>query len=147
MLSRKLHQEGKEFPKEWIGQISDLLNNLYASFCHREEKKFTIHGVIYSDELLLIVCLSKEDSLDTLPLSVFISVGYKNEGRQILDGVLDFLGILLENTLDKVESGSHTEDIYSVNWQEHKYHSRTYYYKITREDIKATLEANRLLNE
>ena len=147
MLARKSHRKGKECPQEWIDQISHLINDLYATLFEKEGKKFTVYGYIYSDELLLIVCLSKKDSLDIVPLSLFISADCENEEEQILKHILDFLGILLEHILSKIQLESYTEEIYLVSWQEYEYNRQKYYYKITREDINATLEANRLLDE
>ena len=152
MLARKGHNdaEGRECSPEWIQQVSELLHQVYAEICRREERHFKVYGYIYSDEILLIICFIKAQQEEGLPLSFFISTDYQNSQRneKLLQGLLDSSGVLMEEVLQKLlmADSDKREDIYSVHWQEHERNSQKYYFKVTRENIELTIEANRLLS-
>ncbi|MCY4644118.1 MAG: hypothetical protein OXB88_05815 [Bacteriovoracales bacterium] len=146
MLSRKEYcGEGEEFPPEWTGSVQELLDETYSSLCRLEERQFGVYGFIYPDEILLIISLTKKRDPHALPLSLFISADYRGPKRDenLPENLLDVSAFLLEKTLSKVPS----EDRYSPLWTECTHLSKTYYFKVSRENIDLALEADRLLRE
>ena len=153
MLARKAHNDhGEELPEEWMDQVSDLLTQTYPALCRQNKRCFKTYGHRYSDEILLIVSFTPDKDAgaipgEGLPLSFFISIDISpGDGEdKYLKGLLDFAGILIDEILGKFSAGEEEEEYYSSRWQSHLEKRREYYYKITRENIDLTIEANRLL--
>ena len=153
MLARKPHTTpAQNFPPEWTQQTAQLLCQTYSELCQQTQREFDVHGQIYADEMLLMICLSQKNNQNGLPLSFFVSLDLPStpapqDSEQLLNHLMDFSGTLLDEILPKWQTTDDPTTVYSPHWQEYQYQSDKYYFKITREDIALTLEANRLLTE
>lgn len=150
MLARKEHNqniEGQEYAKQWIDQISRLLQDIYAGKCEANERSFSVFGFNFADETLMIVSFQKEDDSEGLPVSIFVSadIDSKNPDEKILKSMVDFLGLVIDDMLPKVDGDS--DDLYSLRWEEHEFDKKKLYLKVTRENVELTLQATRLLNQ
>ena len=147
MLARKATNiNGQELPQEWIEQVLGVLHEVYGDFCQQENRHVRVYGHRYEDEILLIICFRKGRDFEGLPLSFFISVDYQRSQRdeKLLKGLLDFSGRLIEDIFQKLKLA---EEVYSTHWEENEYNNQKYYFKVSRENIELTLEAERILQK
>lgn len=146
MLARKWHEQPpRSFPNIIRQPIIDLLNSVYQKECVALEREFKVFGEIYDDELLLIISLIAKERADLLPISCFFSAEgslIEKEQHQIFHHLLDASGLVLDHIF-----AQNLEIEYFNDWEEITFKDKSYYYRIGREDIELTLEANRLLGD
>lgn len=144
MLSRKEHKKaGSKLPEEWIERVTELLSSLYESHCIKNDKKFEVYGNIYNDELLVIISIICNKN-DTLPISCFLSIDIdsKKDPSKTLDHLLDMSGIIIDSIFNQEDWND-----YESNWTEHTENKVKFFYKISREDVGLTIQANQLLDQ
>lgn len=148
MFSRK-HDElfGTELPTQWLTHISSACNEVFEEHI-LDKQTFDAHGEIFRDEILLIISLISDEKL-TLPISLFLSIDiddkhYKDMKlvKKSVDKMMDFAGTVFEEIL-----ATKDWDDYSVIWTAVNYQKNEIFYKVTRENVELSLEANRLLND
>lgn len=146
MLARKATSKtGKTIPQDWVEGVSRLLNETYKKKNEDSGRYFDVYGQIFPDELLLVVSWVSERDEYQSPITCFLSC----EAEQIKDvkkvqetqkNFIDLMGLFFDEIFS-VEDW----DEFEPNWQEVKHKNETYFYKITRENINLTLEADKLL--
>ena len=158
MLARKKTSDtenaGKNFPSEWIEGLNRILNKTYKTECLKEKRYFDVYGHIYEEELLLIVSyLSEKDELTT-PITLFLSQDLppvKNSSpleeseeklKKSHDFLIDMVGLFFDDIFADPE-----KEFFSPHWEVLNHENLAVYYKISRENIALTLEANKLLGE
>jgi len=145
MLARLEHAvEGADLPDEWKEELQDILESTYQDQRIAQNKNFFVYGKIYSNELLLIVSLYSKDDPTAIPTSCFLSADMqeKSPARKILNALVDATGIFLDSYFQ-----DENWDEYQVQWTKEETKKVSFYYKVTRENIPLTLEANELLKE
>lgn len=143
MLSRKEQNvEGIPLPKPWIEEILDLINSVYEKNCNLLNKKFEIIGYTYPDELLLIVSLVKKDDVNDIPITYMASLDLdnNNEPKKLLNSLVDSIGILFDSVFSNKDWNE-----YHSNWLEGTIKEQKIFYRISRENIALTLQADELL--
>ncbi len=144
MLTRVEHDgEGKELPQEWKNKVKLLLNEVYEPQCKENDKHFEVFGEIYSNELLIIVSFVNFENLHSIPQTLFLSVDVdeKTDFEKLLPSLVNISGLVFDQLFALGE-----EDYrYEENWQKEKVKETEFYYKISRENVALTLEANKLL--
>lgn len=145
MFSRKNEeQEGKDFPQEWTQEVYELLYQEFQSECESRGKNFFVMGKIFSDELVLIVSYLSEKNLQDTPISFFYSFNIFTEKDvkktlpKIFDIVVGFLDMYFSNE-DEFE--------FTPYWLEETMGDTEFFYKVSRENIQLTLEAEELLKK
>jgi hypothetical protein len=146
MLARKEQESlGKEFPKEWISEVENLLKATYMEEYKDDPRTFSVWGFTYPDEMLLIVSFADNHGTTTSPITLFISVDMdeKTKVKPILSKLLDASGVFF----DEVFSSKKQEDpdLYQAHWQEGENNKLKFYFKVSRENIHLSMEATRLL--
>lgn len=148
MLARKkTSKNGKPLPPEWVESLGRLLNESYKTECKETGRYFDVYGQIYPEEFFLaITYLSEKDEYE-MPVTLFLSSGSdqiatKAKVRETQKNFIDLAGLFF----DEIFSEDNWEK-YEPSWQEVTHHHQIYFYKITRENLVATLEANRLLGD
>lgn len=148
MLARlKTSKNGTPVPTDWIESLNRLLNETYKSECKQNGRYFDVYGQAYPDELLLIVSyLSEKDEYEA-PITLFLSsdpdqIANVDKVKETQKNYIDILGLFF----DEIFADSEWNNFEPV-WQEVTHLNQNYHYKITRENINATLEANKLLGE
>jgi hypothetical protein len=138
-------ETGTALPKEWLEDCQGLLESVYKNQCKKQNRYFEVYGEIYKNELVFITSILNKDNINAIPITVSlsISINEKTDNKIILNSMVDASGMIL----DTIFNDTNTDDIYITNWSELKFKKHELYYKITRENILLTIEANKLLND
>jgi hypothetical protein len=146
MFARKpTSKNGKHIPQEWPESLARLLNDTYKKECSAAGKYFDIHGLIYPEEFLVTVSYLSEKDESLAPISLFLScdmdeMNSEEKVKETQKNYIDLVGLFF----DEIFSDEEWSD-FEPNWQEVTHKSKNYFYKITRENIALTIEANKLL--
>lgn len=148
MLARKkTSKQGKPLPSEWLESLNRLLNETYKNECKQNGRYFDVYGQAYPEELLLIVSYLSEKDEYLSPITCFLScepdqIASEEKVKQTQANFIDIVGLFFDEIFADEEW-----DEFEPNWQEVSHKNQNYFYKISRENINATLEANKLLGE
>ncbi|MFL5784270.1 MAG: hypothetical protein ACJ76H_06670 [Bacteriovoracaceae bacterium] len=148
MLARMNKSKGgKSAPQEWLEGLSRLLNDSYKRECKEQGRYFDVYGQIYPGELLLIVSWLSETDEYVSPVTLFLSceadqVSSVKKVKDTQENYVELVGLFFDEILAAKEW-----DEFEPLWQEVSHKNQNYWYKITRENINVTLEANKLLGE
>lgn len=148
MLARKpTSKTGKSIPQEWPESLSRLLNDVYKKECKEAGKYFDVHGLIYPEELLVVVSYVSEKDEYLAPITLFLScdesdMSTEEKVKETQKNYIDLAGLFF----DEIFSDEDWNE-FEPTWQEVTHKNKNYFYKITRENIALTLEADKLLGE
>lgn len=125
------------FPDSWSQEVQQLLRQIYQA-------EFEVYGASFEQEVLLIASLI---DLNGSPVSLFLSADLTTDQQpeKLMQTLVDKVGLFFDQYF--AEPVSQRDDLYEPLWQERQEGSITLYYKVSRENIRLTLEANRLLGE
>jgi hypothetical protein len=148
MLARlKTSIKGTNLPNDWREGFSLLLHDGYGKECDQQNRVFDVYGQIYSEEILIVVsCLSRTDA-SIAPIALFLScdpeqMNNEQKVNEVQKNYIELAGLFF----DQIFAISDWSE-FEPSWQEVTHNNRTYYFKLSRENINLTLEANRLLGE
>jgi hypothetical protein len=146
MLARnKSSKIGKAIPNEWSEGVARLLNETYKSQCDQNGRYFDVFGRIYPEELLMIVSYLSEKDEHSAPIACFLSSSAEHMKnvetvQETQKNFIDIAGLIFDEIFNSEDWHE-----FEPNWQEVTHKNQTYSYKISRENINATIEADRLL--
>lgn len=151
MFSRLDHEiPAVYFPKDWAEGLKQILLNIYGEKCIQNEKTFEIYGFSYPSEALLIISYVGLDKFET-PVSLFISSDLtdKTDTDKTMDNMFDSAGVFFDQYFSAEENNDSDDiwDDYVLDWEESEFSGEKLFYKVTRESISLTMEANALLGE
>jgi hypothetical protein len=138
-------KSGAALPVDWTeGLIRALTENYYAQ-SEKDNRFFDVFGRIFEKEFLLIASyVHHEDQLKS-PISIVIScdiIADQKKFQTALSEMVDLLGHIFDDIFATQDWNG-----YIQNWTENTYKTNTFYYKITRENIALTLQANEILEK
>jgi hypothetical protein len=145
MLDRKSHEKnGKELPDSWIDEVTTTLYEVYQEQCDNTDSIFDIFAETYPDEMILAICYRAQKDLNIIPVTYIIStdLNEKTDSKKMLNSMIDSVG----HFFDQVFSAEDWCD-YQATWETLDYQGTEFYFKITRENISLSIEANKLLQE
>lgn len=148
MLARKKSSKsGTLLPTEWVESLNRLLNETYQSECKKNGRYFDVYGQVYPEELLLVVSYLSEKDEYLAPVTLFLSsdpdqIADEEKVKETQKNFIDIVGLFFDEIFADEEW-----DNFEPTWQEVTHKHQNYFYKLSRENINATLEANRLLGE
>ncbi|MBY0516840.1 MAG: hypothetical protein K2P81_08035 [Bacteriovoracaceae bacterium] len=148
MLERKpTSNPGKALPQEWLESVSLVLNETYAEQCVAHKRQFDVFGRLYPQELLVIIGFLPKESTNESAVSCFLSCDFQEietpqKVKETQANFMDVAGLFY----DEYFANSEWSD-WEPQWQEVEWKGKKYFYKMTRENIRLTLEADRLLRE
>ena len=148
MLARnKKSKSGKVIPQSWSEGVARLMNESYKTECKKQNRYFDVYGQVYPDELLVIASWLSEKDQFASPITLFLSceadqINSEKKVKETQENYIDLIGLYFDEIFS-----SEDWDNFEPNWQEVTHKNQTYWYKITRENINATLEANKLLGD
>lgn len=151
MLARKKSSKvSKPLPSEWQEGLSRLLNESYKKECQKEGRYFDVYGQIYSEELILIVSWLSEKDPGVAPVTCFLScepdqMSSEEKVRRTQADFIDLAGLFFDDILSKEDWSSEEVSLFEPNWQEVTHKHQNYFYKLSRENINLTIEADKLL--
>ena len=148
MFARKADSKnGKSIPEDWLLSLSILLNETYQDECEKKQRTFDVYGQIYKEELLLVVSWLSEKDEYIAPITCFLSCGPEqmNDEKKVKSTQLNFIDVV-GIFFDQVFASDDWSE-FEPNWQEVNYKDENYFFKLSRENVNLTLEANKLLGE
>lgn len=146
MLARKkTSKTGKSAPQDWLEGLSRLLNETYKTECKKNDRYFDVYGQIYPEELLLVVSYLAEKDEYLAPVTLFLScepdqIANEKKVKETQNNFIEVVGLFF----DEIFADSEWNE-FEPTWQEVTHKNQNYFYKLTRENINLTIEANRLL--
>lgn len=148
MLARKSHKDApKDFPEDWLEEVTQILKTVYFDKFKNDSRTFGVWGHIYPSELLLIISLADNFNPASIPTTLFLSVDVdpKVKMKPVLNKLLDASGTFFDTYFRSGQNDD--ESLYLANWDEAEIGKQVFFYKVTRENISQTLEADKLLRE
>lgn len=144
MLSRKDAPFLIELPNEWVDKVSELLQDAYRNQLTQRGQDFEVFGRLYKGEIVVIASLVEPSNELAAPTSYFVSMDLADgqDHTVLLDALVDSVGAFFD-TFFATPDWSDYQDI----WKEEKWKDLAVHCKITRENVKATIDADRLLNQ
>jgi hypothetical protein len=148
MLARKKSSKtGTPVPTDWIEGLGRLLNESYKAECKQNGRYFDVYGQIYSEELLLVVSYLSEKDEYLAPVTLFLSadpdqISTEDRVTETQKNFIELVGLFFDEIF-----GDEEWNQFEPMWQEVSHKHQNYFYKLSRENINATLEANRLLGD
>ncbi|OFZ23864.1 MAG: hypothetical protein A2202_02315 [Bdellovibrionales bacterium RIFOXYA1_FULL_36_14] len=145
MLARKeQNSSGNPLPELWISEVLKLLNTAYSTQLKEMNYFLEFYGISYPDELFLAVSVINANNRSISPTSMCLSTDLtpKQDVKKILNTLVDTLGILLDNFFSTPDFQE-----WQPTWLSETFKKTSFFYKITREDISLTIEANKLLGD
>lgn len=148
MLARKKSSKnGKPLPTEWIESLNRLLNESYQSECKQNGRYFDVFGQAYDDEFLLVVSYLSEKDEYLAPITCFLSsepdqIKTAEKVRETQKNFIDIVGLFFDEVFADPDWAE-----FEPSWQEVTHNHQNYFYKLSRENINATIEADRLLGD
>jgi hypothetical protein len=138
---------GKNIPQDWTEGLAVLLNDTYKSQCKTDSRYFDVYGQIFSEELLVVVSYLFETNEADTPVALFLScqTGQMDTPQKVKEtqfAYTDLAGLFFDEIFSQDDWSN-----FEPAWQEVDYKGQKYFYKITRENINLTIEADRLLGE
>lgn len=146
MLARKKSSKnGKVIPQDWSEGVARLLNDTYKTECVKEGRYFDVFGQIYPEELLMVVSYLSEKDEYLAPITVFLSsepdqIATPEKVTETQKNFIDVAGLFF----DEIFADEDWND-FEPTWQEVSHKNQNYFYKVSRENVNATIEADRLL--
>lgn len=148
MFARKTSSKnGKSIPQDWLVSFGILLNETYQSECEKHARTFDVYGQIYDEELLIVVSWISEKDEYIAPITCFLScepeqMKDNNKVKTTQMNFIDVVGIFFDEIFAADEWNE-----FEPNWQEVNYKQENYFFKLSRENVNLTLEANKLLGD
>lgn len=148
MLARKKSSKnGKVLPQDWSEGVARLLNEAYATECKQNGRYFDVYGQIYQEELLMIVSYLSEKDEYVAPITVFLSsepdqIATPEKVVETQKSFIELAGLFF----DEIFSDENWNE-FEPSWQEVSHKHQNYFYKVSRENVNATIEADKLLGE
>lgn len=146
MLHRKEQtKQGITIPTEWCEKAEQVLYSAYEKQCNAQQKNFKFYGLTYPDEVFMAICyLDIENELEA-PVTYLVSADLEESDKDVtklLDKLIDSVGIFF----DIYFTDANWND-YVVNWTEGNFQGQDFHYKVTRENIGLSIQAEYLLNQ
>lgn len=144
-LSIDLEVSRKPLPIEWTEEFTRTLTEAYFDQSEKDNSFFDVHGEIYDKEFVVIISYLNHDDLTAAPISLFISHDVVEDSKQftiVLKNLID----LSSHVLDDIFATESWHD-YVPNWTESKFKDSKFFYKITRENISLTIQAQQFLDK
>jgi hypothetical protein len=139
--------KGTVIPPDWTEGLSRLLNEAYSKECKQKGRYFDVWGQIFDEELLVIVSYLSEKNEADSPIAVFLScspeqMSDEKKVKETQANYMDLAGLFYDEVFSQDEFME-----FEPNWQEVTHNQQNYFYKISRENINLTLDANALLGD
>lgn len=134
------------FPKDWAEGLKQILLNIYGDKCLKKDKTFEVYGFSYPNEVLMIVSFVGMDKfVAPVTLSLSADLDEKTKTDAIINDMFDSVGVFFDSYFATEEREDEIWDDYVLDWQETEFNKHQFFYKVTRENIGLSIEADLLL--
>ena len=148
MFSRLDHEtQAVLFPKDWADGLKQILLNIYGEQCIKDDKTFEVYGFSYPNEVLLIISYAGLDKF-VAPVTLFLSsdLDSKTKSDKIMDTMFDSAGVFFDSYFATFsEDNDEIWEDYVLDWQDAEFGSDKIFYKVTRENVGLSMQADLLL--
>ena len=148
MFSRLNHEtQAVLFPKDWADGLKQILLNIYGEQCIKDDKTFEVYGFSYPNEVLLIISYAGLDKF-VAPVTLFLSsdLDSKTKSDKIMDTMFDSAGVFFDSYFATFsEDNDEIWEDYVLDWQDAEFGSDKIFYKVTRENVGLSMQADLLL--
>lgn len=134
----------KELPADWCDALTNILNATYEERATKDNYFFDVIGKIFEKESILFVSYLDKADYSTAPTTLSISFDNLNDSnalKKILDISVSLTSLIFDDIFSKEDWRE-----YVLNWTENEIDGHKLYYKITRENMNLTLQAEELLS-
>lgn len=134
---------GKDLPGDWTENFTRTLTEAFYSQSEEDKCFFDVYGRIFDDEFLVIVSYHDQADQYKAPKSLFISHDNLNDTKafeKALKNLVDLSGMIFDDIF-----GQKDWNDYALDWIENEFRGSKFHYRITRENISLTLQAEELL--
>lgn len=140
-------EESKQIPEELLKFINNLIHETFHKSFSEKGLSLSVYGEMYENEIVLIFSLIKSNDHNMNTISLFISDDIDKNSK--LEKKVDYLINSSSEFFETICQSSDEEivELYSPRWQKTDLTSENFFYKISRENIELTIEANKLLND
>lgn len=140
-----LVESGSSLPAEWTESLVRVLTESYFKQSEKDNCFFDVYGKVFDQEFVVIISYIHHEDQMASPISVFISHDHLEDSKKMKQALANLVDL----------SGHIFDDIFSIedwngyipNWTENKFNENTFHYKITRENISLTLQAEEILKK
>ena len=132
-------------PEEWTEELNRTMTEAYYERSEKDDSFFDIYGEIYEKEFVVIISYVHHTDEMKSPISLFLSHDLVEDSKQfkiVLKNLVDLAGEIF----DDIFSQENWLD-YIAAWTENKFRACDFHYKITRENISLTLQAEKFLEK
>ena len=136
-------EEKKPIPSEWFEELVKIFNENYFDRSEKDNCFFDAYGELSSKELVVAVSYVHHEDQLKAPISVYISYEYtlgKTDTDKILEGTMQLFALIFDDIFAQDDWNE-----YNSNWTENEYQGNKYHYKITRENISLSIQAEKIL--
>ena len=130
---------GKDLPGEWTENFTKILTEAFHTQLEEDNSFFDVYGKIFDKELLVIVSYHDHGDQLVAPKSLFISHDNMENTKafeKVLKNLVDLSGAIFDDVFSQKDWND-----YALDWVENEFRNSTFHYKITRENISLTLQA------
>lgn len=136
---------GKSLPPEWTEEFVGILTETYANQSEKDNRFFDVYGQIYDEEFVVIVSYIHHSDQMAAPISIFISHDTASDSKALSNALKELVD-LSGHIFDDIFSKDNWNE-YIPSWTENKFKEHTFHYKITRENVSLTLQAEEILKK
>ena len=133
----------KKIPNDWTEQVTKTLTEAYYAQSQKDERFFDVYGEIADKEIIVIISYLHHKDQMASPISLFITHDLVDDSKKFqstLKNLLDLTGEIFDDIFSHQEWSD-----YIAHWTENKFNDSVFFYKITRENISLTLQAEEIL--
>lgn len=138
-------ESGSALPQEWTESFVKVLTETYFEQSEKDNRFFDVYGMTFENEFVVIISyIHHEDHLAS-PISVFISHDIESDSikmKKVLDSLVNLGGHIFDDIFSVENWGD-----FHPNWTENEFNTNKFFYKITRENIGLTLQAEEILKK
>lgn len=138
-------EDGKHLPAEWTEEFVKILTEAYAAQSEKDNRFFDVYGQIYDKEFVVVVSYIHHSDQLAAPISIFISHDTSSDSKELskaLKALVDLSGHIFDEIFSQEDWNE-----YVPTWTENDFKGHLFHYKITRENVSLSLQAEQLLKK
>lgn len=146
-IARKKQTEKPiELPSSWIESVKATLEDAYRAECEEKKLHFDIMAGTFPDEVLICLSLMSTEQPEQAPCTLMLSADIEKNmaPNKVLKTLIDQAGFFFDTYFQTSEDERH--EVYQARWLEEKHNNQEFFVRVSRENVRLTLEANKWLD-
>jgi len=132
-------------PNEWTEELVRTLSEAYYVQSEKDNSFFDVYGEITEKEFVVVASYLHHEDQMKAPISLFISHDVVDDSKafkKVLKSLVDLTGEIFDDAFASDDGPD-----YVATWTGSKYKTCDFHYKITRENISLTVQAEAFLEK